>query len=127
MISEINSQLLYNLVIKKLKLLKNTFLSKLSHASCMRNALFGFFNHCAINEEALFSTHVISLQHAKAIGVHKNDDMCLLISVSNNLVGNLSLLFYTALSTYMCSLYNPIPKGCCISIILVSQNEISTW
>ena len=119
MISEINSQLLYNLVIKKLKLLKNTLLSKSHHASCMRKALFGFFRHCAIHEEALFSTSVIPLQCAKAIGVHKNDDMCLLISVSNNLVGNLSLL-YTALSTYMYSLYNPIPKGCCISTILVS-------
>ena len=43
MISEINSQLLYNLVIKKLKLLKNTLLSKSRHASCMRKALFGFF------------------------------------------------------------------------------------
>lgn len=90
MISEINSQLLYNLVIKKLKLLKNTCLSKSRHASCMRNALFGFFRHCAINEEALFSTSVILPQRAKVIGVHKNDDMCLLISVSNSLVGSLS-------------------------------------
>lgn len=126
MISEINSQLLYNLVIKKLKFLKNTLLSKSRHASCMRKALFGFFRHCVINEEALFSTSVIPLQCAKVIGVHKNDDMCLLISLSNNLVGNLSL-FHTALSSYMYSLYNPIPKGYCISTILVSLNEISIW
>ena len=104
---EKHSQLLYNLVLKKLKLLKNIFISKLCQVLGMGHDPFVFFRLCATSEEVFIQHPYDTIAMCKGNWSSKNVELRSLISVSNNLVGNPSLLlFYTALSTYMCFLYN---------------------